>query len=96
MLCLSEIFEDVAYILTLNWNANENLVGCMISGVMFHYFLINRYLWMLSLIVLRYILFKEVFVVIENYFLRSSIIAFGKYKNFKLGLYYMNTCVDKI
>ena len=77
-LCVNLLAMNIIYILFSRFKWNENLVGCMFCGVLLHFCLLSSFGWMLCFAVLHYLSFNKVLIVINNYFLKSTLFSLGK------------------
>jgi hypothetical protein len=77
--CVTLLFLNIIYIVFSTLTLSNNLIACILFGVLLHYILLSSFMWMLSLGVLQYLLYNKVFVSINNFFKKSLFFAFGNY-----------------
>jgi hypothetical protein len=79
-LCVNLLAMNIVYVVFSRVKWNENLVGCMFCGVLLHFSLLSSFGWMLCFAILQYLSFNKVLIVINNYFLKSTIFSLGTFE----------------
>ena len=77
-LSASLLAMNIAYIVfsLVTWSSTN--VICVVFGVLLHYFLLNSFCWMLSLATLQYLMFNNVLIIVNRYFLKAALFSMCK------------------
>ena len=82
LLCVSLIGLNISYIVLISVELDQNQAACITFGVFTHFYLLSSFNTMLSLGILQYMVYNQVFNQFQNYFKISLIFILGKILNY--------------